>query len=198
MAANTKAASPREICLELNTLLGQSGDLIVRRLKLGKALLENHEWVDAPDGGGGNENKALIRLEGLYFGDIVGLHDLTELFDLLHHFPNIADWRKARFNLKRMVALVREKNPPKQIQRRDFSTPRNGLVPPLSFPELSDAEKRKEFGKAFDLTERFKESMESWRSRAEKAEAELATVKAENAQLRRQLSKVEAVFARTA
>lgn len=196
----------RELQIALRELRDHAGSKHYQRLKMADQLLKHRAWVEALDGGGGNESKALDRIEAEYFGDITGMVSLPELLDMLHHVPRIQDWQRHKYNFQKMWVEHREKTHPKQsVQKREFSVRRNDLTPPLSFPELDNGTAKREYSKAFDLAERYRlkvEKVEQEKDRiiAEK-DAKIATLmgentalKAENAAFRRREETIENVF----
>jgi len=68
MATNNLTA--QQSYVKLIELRDHSGATIFERLKLADRLLSDREWVHLPEGGGGDESKAIDRLEDNAFGDI--------------------------------------------------------------------------------------------------------------------------------
>lgn len=96
-----------QIYAELVRLRDQAGMTIHERLKLADQLLSDRGWVTALDGGGGDEGTALDRLEDECFPDApMGLPDLLEL---LHEIPQVSVWKKHKFKVKKMLVKVRER-----------------------------------------------------------------------------------------
>lgn len=194
---------------QLARLRDQAGAAHYTRLKMADALLKKREWVTAQDKGGGDENTALDRLEGLYFADIVGVVSLPELLDLFHHFPDIATWQKHRFNMKKMWVEWRERTKAKSkdngVRERDFSVSRNGLTAPASWSGLSAGEQKREYIKSFDLCESYKVKSEKLENQVrrvtEKYESELTRVKGqlesaleENRELKEKIKRINEVM----
>ncbi len=117
----SEKATGTEMFAELISLRNEAGEKHYQRVKLAANLLKDKDWVESPAGGGGDENRALDRLEVECFGDLCGLVSLTNLLELLHHFPKLEDWQRHKFNPSRMWVEYSQKT--KGTKKKD-STPR--------------------------------------------------------------------------
>lgn len=91
--------------VRLLSMRDAGGAALFERLQLAKELLADRAWVDDPAAGGGDENKAIDRLETECFGD-VGL-DLPGLLDILRACPRESTWRANKYNIRRMFAEMK-------------------------------------------------------------------------------------------
>ena len=182
--------SGSQIFVQLLQLRNESGKKHYQRIKLAAQLLQDKEWVESPTGGGGDENKAIDRLELDCFGDIVGTIGLPEMLDVFTHIPNEKDWEKNKYNLKKMWADWKSKQPGKASKK---PTPSNGQQVNAPIPmageffNLSTANQHREYQKITRL-------MESDTKKITRLEAENAALKVENKQLKEENTKLNKVF----
>ena len=105
-------------------------------------------------GGMGDEDKALALLETTCFLDLCGLITLPQLLDVYHNIPDIAVWRRYKFNLRQMWADWKAKQKPEQPARRKADhRPPADLVPPNSLAGLTPGQQRKEYEKTYRRVE---------------------------------------------
>lgn len=97
----------REIFARLQGLRDRAGALLFERLTLADKLLSDHEWVADASGGGGDEGRAIDRLEDLCFADICGALSLPEMLEVLRHVPQESVWKQNRYNLRKMHAEMK-------------------------------------------------------------------------------------------
>lgn len=108
-----------QVFAELVDLRNKAGKSVYHRLTLAQRLLTDKDWVRAPEHGGGDESRALDRLEEECFGDLCGALSLPQLLEVLHHVPDEGDWKRNKYNLKRMHEEMKmvTKGPPVVVQR---------------------------------------------------------------------------------
>lgn len=94
---------------QLVNLRDTAGSQLYRRLVLARKLLEDREWVEDATGGGGDESRALDRLEANCFGDVCGALSLVQMLDLLQHVPEESVWKASKWNLRTIHAEMMER-----------------------------------------------------------------------------------------
>lgn len=166
----------------LISLRDKAGETHFERISLAAQLLTDRGWVEDPQGGGGDEGKALDRLEAECFGDICGLISLPRLLEVYAAVPDVEDWRRAKFNLPKIWAAYQAARRP--TARAGSRGPREpaGYLRPDEFPELTEGQKRKEYERVYRAYER--------------DESRIARLEAENARLREELDALKAWKAR--
>ncbi len=194
----TQAVNYNAICGQLINLRDQAGDAHYRRVVLADQLLKSRQWVEAADGGGGNESVAIDRISDTYLADIVGLVSLPEMLDILHNFPDVKLWRQHKFSFVAMAQQLRDqkkgKAGTKKIEHKDFGVRRNDLTPPLSFPDMTPAQAKAEYTRAFDKAQSWKERFDREHLAHEATKKELVVVTAENRELKRKLDLIQVAF----
>ncbi len=113
-----------EVYARLITLRKRAGRVIFERVRLADTLLSDNDWVSHPEHGGGDQSVAIDRLEADAFGDLCGAVSLPDLLEIYHHVPREEDWRKAKFNLRRLHAEVRARLRPKPPKTPAVAEPR--------------------------------------------------------------------------
>ena len=157
------------------------------RIKLADALLKTREWVEDQAGGGGDEDKAITRLEEDAFGDIVGVVSLPELLDVFHHVPDIADWRKHRFNLKKIWADWKSRQRPRPSAKPQAAPASNGrkpLTPPNQLEDMTPGQAKAEYQRAYSAHESDAQKIVRLETRVKALEAENASLKQEVGRLK--------------
>lgn len=96
-----------ETFAELIELRNQTGKVLFHRINLAKVLLQDHEWVESPSGGGGDESIAIDRLEEECFGDCG--YSLPQILEILEEVPQERTWKANKYNLRRMYAEMKER-----------------------------------------------------------------------------------------
>jgi hypothetical protein len=169
-----------QIYAKLLSLRDSTGERHYERIKLASQLLADHDWVADPAGGGGDESKALDRLEAEAFADICGIISLPQLLEIFHHVPDLADWKKAKFNLRKIWADYNASRKPttSAAQERRQSAARNNSLPtPEVLNQATLAETRSYCNKTLVLLSKKDQ-------RIAELEEENATLKAEAQRLR--------------
>lgn len=110
----TSTSTSHQKYAELINLRNAAGQNIYQRLTLADAILSDRDWVTAPDGGGGDESRAIDRLEEHCFADVCGALSLPEMLEILHHVPDVRTWEKNRYNLRKMHAEYKERTRPRK------------------------------------------------------------------------------------
>lgn len=178
----------KQLFAKLKDLRNNAGESAYNRLALCAHLLTDRGWVEDPSGGGGDEDKALTRLEGECFADLCGAVTLSQLLDIYAHVPDLATWKVAKFNLRKLWADLSASRRP---QAR--SEPRNGtgqkreqkpLPAPSAFVELTPAMQREVYTRAVKTTETLEQ-------KAHRLEMENAALKDENASLKEEIKRLK-------
>ena len=176
---NVENLTDSQIFAQLVNLRNSTGEQYFRRLSLADRLLKSRSWVESPDGGGGDENKAITRLEEDCFGDVCGwgVIGLVTLLDLYHHVSNIEDWKKHKYNIQAIWAEFRQKQklekPPKtkkESRGRQDGTATSGLPNEFQFSHLTESQQKKDYIRALKIIEQ--------------QEDQILLLTAENAQLK--------------
>ena len=141
-----------QIYARLMNLCDQTGEKHHERVALADKLLKDKDWVRSPEGGGGDENKAIDRLETQCFGDLCGAVSLPQLLELYHNVPDVAVWRKHRFNLKKIWADWKAKQPARKTREVPHRATRE-FTPAVEFAELPPARQRAEYARALKAVE---------------------------------------------
>lgn len=200
-----------EILARLDQLRDASGQHIHERVRCAQLLMRDLEWLKQFEGLDG----ALRYLEDDYFGDLCGAVTITQLFRILEHVPDPDEWKKAKYNLKLLLAVAnrasyeaqeekRRKEQEAEARRiaREREKQTATALPPALTEEEKAARKTERIhegnessteGYIDDLTRGFERIAEEKRL----LEAENATLKREkqrleieNAQLRQQLEAI--------
>jgi hypothetical protein len=108
MSSSTPIPTTAEKVAQLRTMLGQAGELAYKRIKLAKEVIEDKAWLIVHFNG--DEFRAAEVLERDYFGDLCGAINFWRLMKIIEEFPKIDDWRKYKFNLTEMSAIIDAKN----------------------------------------------------------------------------------------
>lgn len=117
-----------EMFAKLQALRDQAGATHYVRVKMAQQLLKDRAWVRASDGGGGDEDIAIGRLEEMCFADLCGVVGLPALLDLLEHYPEQVDWFRHKFNLRKMWAEIKAKQPARKKTQAKPTFTRNGAT----------------------------------------------------------------------
>jgi hypothetical protein len=167
------AESATKLFARLVLIRDKAGAAHFQRVQIAAKLLADKTWVEDEAGGGGDEDRALTRLEQDCFGDICGLMSLVQLLELYNGVPDFKDWKTARFNLRRLWADYRAKQNPEPA-RRTQKGPRRvaSYVTPSTFEELSPAMKRHEYERVYFALGRMTEKAASLEARADRLAAE--------------------------
>jgi hypothetical protein len=176
----------KQIYVKLLNLRDTSGQQHFDRVTLAAQLLQDQDWVEDEAGGGGNENIALNRIEVECFGDICGVVSLVNLLELHRHYPNVADWKRHKFDLKKMWAEWRSKQRP---QTKTVSTQRLSPAPlpmptPAEFDHLTASASKKAYEKAL-------RHLESDAAKIVRLEEENAQLRTENTRLKEELRDIK-------
>lgn len=170
----------KQICAQLRTLRDQAGTRHYERVALASQLLRDAEWVEDPSGGG-DENTALDRIEAEYFGDLCGIVSLTNLLDLHRHYPDVADWQRHRFDLKKMWAECRARERPTPRHAAKASGPRpvpKDLPAPAVFEQHTPAVQKQDYARALKAVESKDEKIARLETRIAELEEENRALKA--------------------
>lgn len=105
----TLTVTTHETYARLIELRDRAGGLIYERLTLADRLLSDRAWVEAPECGGGDESRAIDRLEEMAFADLCGALSLPEMLEILHHVPDEKTWKANRYNLRKMHREMKDR-----------------------------------------------------------------------------------------
>ena len=103
--------------VRLLNLRNSAGQQMYQRLTLCQRLLADRAWVESPEGGGGDEGRALDRLEDECFGDVCGAMSLPQLLEVLEKVPSESAWKANKYNLRKMWAEMKAHNAPAPLKR---------------------------------------------------------------------------------
>ncbi len=168
---------------KLIAMRDQAGYKHYDRIALADKLLGVREWVEAADGGGGDLSTAYDRLERDAFGDLCGMMSMGQLLEVLKNVPNVEDWRKHKFDLKKIWGEWKAKQEAKKAKPQTNGhqpRERTEYTTPLEFVHLTSARQTKEY-------ERVYKAEESLADKLAKALDENERLKAEVVQLRTEL-----------
>lgn len=123
----------RSMYVRLVDLRNEAGAKLYQRLTLARDLLVNHEWVEDPAGGGGDESISLDRLEDNCFADLCGAVSLPDLLEVLRKIPAEKTWKANKYNLRRMWAEMKARakgaTPPRpRVERVEGEDARDRLI----------------------------------------------------------------------
>lgn len=146
----TGTQSGKQMFAQLIAMRNGVGSRHYERIALADRLLKNHAWVNDSKGGGGDEDKAITRLENEALADICGLVELPQLLEIYHHVPDIKDWRAQNFNLRKIWAAWKSTQP-QQVKKSSGGhgtwAPR-GLATPAEFAQLTPSRMLNEYKRA--------------------------------------------------
>lgn len=111
-----------ELFAKLVKLRNESGEALYARLCLAKTLLEDREWVEAPQHGGGDLSRAMDRLEAECFADICGALSLPQMLEILREVPQQKTWKASKYNLRAMYAEMQARRSPTPTTPRQPTT----------------------------------------------------------------------------
>lgn len=178
-----------EVFARLITLRNQAGATLYERLKLADQLLSDRGWVQAPEGGGGDESIAIDRLESLCFGDICGALSLPEMLEVLHAVPQVKVWEKNRFNLRRMYQEMKARQ---QAQRNATATNGRGATAgSAARPSTAQGAGPTGETRPANQEQEVQEELKHLRAVLRQRDEELQQLRRENQKLRKALRKVK-------
>ncbi len=180
--ASTKTAG--EVYQELVTLRNSAGESLYLRIGLAQRLLSDREWVRLPEGGGGDESRAIDRLEDTAFGDVCGAISLPDMLELLRRVPEKSAWKANRFNLRKMVGEMKARDEARRPPRKP--------APPL--PPNSNTGTLEPQQVVRRLQEELREAKEHAKSDMQLLKEENRELKAENGRLRAAVRSLQAAI----
>lgn len=101
-----------------------AGTNLFQRLKKVNRLLSDREWVRDPTGGGGDESRAIDRIEEFCFGPESGL-SLPEMLEVLAAVPQESVWRQKKYSMRKMLEEVKARKEAARSQTQG-GPPSNG------------------------------------------------------------------------
>ncbi len=179
--------SGNELFAQLVAMRNEAGETHYQRIFIANRLLQDRAWVESPAGGGGNEDRALDRLEQECFGDLCGAISLPQLLEIFHNVPNLSDWKKHRFNLSKIWASWKAQQKPKMKKhdRPERQLATRTFTPPLEFEQLTAAKARNEYERAY-------KAVESTAEKIIRLEQENAELREENGKLKTEIARLKA------
>lgn len=163
--------TPNTIFLKLLKMRNGSGKLLFRRLTMTQELISNKGWVKALEFGGGDEGRALDRLESECFGDICGAMSLPNMLSLLRAIPSEKTWQANKYNLKKMwLEMIARK--PKTKRKKDMEAKDKKIVQLTA--QLDQA----------------KEEVKEWKARCHDLNSEVKALKAKLKDANREAKRV--------
>jgi hypothetical protein len=175
------ATTTNDKVMQLRAMLGQAGEMHFKRIKLAKEIIEDKTWVMTHFAG--DEFRAAEVLEKDYFGDLCGAINFWRLIKIVEEFPKLEDWRKYKFNLTEMSAVIDARNKSKRKSGTRWS------VSQRDYEELES--ERNRYRKLFDAK---KEECEDKDSRIKQLEDMVANLTREKARLEKQVAEYEQII----
>lgn len=173
----------KQLFLQLVDLRDEAGAVHYQRVAMAQQLLADKEWVTDRTGGGGDEDKALDRLEAECFGDLCGLISLPQLLEIYHHMPDIRQWQKHKFNLAKIWKEWRGRQPKRKVKTTaDRLAEGFALTPPEDLETASAATLRRQYARAYKAAEFAFTRLDKANEKLYKAEQDVAELKAKLAQ----------------
>lgn len=164
---------------ELINLRNETGRNHFLRIQKAVKCLEDKGWVESVDGGGGDESRAIDRLETECFGDLCCIVSLPTLIQLYYHFPKTEQWEKHKFNIKQMWVEFSSKQKSstknKQQAKKNYS-PNNTIVSPAEFVQLTPGKQRSEYEKLLNRYDALQNKYFSLNDRNVELETALANI----------------------
>lgn len=157
---------------QLATLRDAAGKSIYERIKLACEIRDDNEWV--AQNFKGDLTKAEEHLQEEYLADLCDLITFGEAYRVYQAVPDIGDWQAHKFSLLRLHALMKERTPKVEGEKRT----RRGVTL-VEYEDLEDKKKDAEFA-----LNKANEEISNLRA----ANAEL---RAENAELRSKVAHLE-------
>ncbi len=134
-------SSSRELFAELVRDRELAGGNLYQRLKKVNRLLSDRWWVEDPAGGGGDESRAIDRIEEQCFGPEAGM-SLPEMLEVLVAVPEEKVWKQQKYNLRKMHQEMKARQEAQQQNRRQSTggsaggkPDSNGHILPLVSPQ---------------------------------------------------------------
>ncbi len=188
----------KEMYGQLLNLRNSAGELYHERIALASRLMQCKEWVEDPTQGGGDVDKALARLEQDCLGDVIGVLSLVQLLEIYHAVPDIKEWKRYKFDIKRMWGEWKAKQQPRRKAVNAPRTTPSGLYDPIDLASFPPGELRREYERAYKAVQKDEAKIESLQERCDRLEEENKQLRAENARLKRIIDSTRKVFAETA
>ncbi len=183
MSSTDKQLTTNEKVVQLRNMLGQAGEMHYKRISLAKQIIEDKIWIQTHFAG--DEFRAGEVLEKDYFGDLCGAINFWRLIKIVEEFPKIEDWRKYKFNLTEMSAIIDAKNRSKRKKGTRWS------VTQRDYEELESEKNR--FRRLYDNN---KTELEQARERIAQLEKAVATLTKEKARLEGQVAELTSLLER--
>lgn len=159
------------------------GRLAYERMKTCIQLLDDRDWVNAPEGGGGNYEKALDRLEANVMADLCGGISLCALLEMFHHNQDIKKWATYKFNFRKLWADWHASQKPAKAAPKHERMQRatKGFASPSAVREMTPAQASQEYERAMS-------ALETKDQKIARLETENAELRAENAELKKTIA----------
>lgn len=157
-----------------------------QRIATADRLLSNREWVQAPDGGGGNEEKAITILEDKCLADLCGVLSLPQLLEIYHNVPNEEDWKKNHYNFRRIWAQWKSNQQGQKTAKPKKMIAKVATVKDMpTFSLMSHGEKNVAYANAIKIATKSQSEIEKLREENTRLRDEVAILTKENRELRK-------------
>lgn len=102
--------------VRLKTLVASAGENYYERISLAAELLADRHWLETEHRG--NDIEAAQALEDEYFHDLCGVMGLWGLLQIYRRYPNQSDWKKFKYNLRKMYESLKPEPSGREPYRR--------------------------------------------------------------------------------
>lgn len=178
------AETGTQMYVRLVQMCNSVGEDHYERIALADKLLKDRAWVESPDGGGGDENRAIDRLERNCFADIVGVVGLPQLLDLFHNVQDRETWKRAKWNMRQLWSDWNAKQKPKPSKKGPHVQRVRDFTPPMEFGQLTPSAAKNEYARAV-------KAIESDAEKIARLEAENQSLRDENTRLKGEISRLK-------
>lgn len=101
----------------LAALRDQAGRTTYDRIRLACEIREDDEWI--VQNFRGDPDAAETHLEDEFLADLCGTVSFNDAHRIYSAVPDIADWKACKFNLKSLYALMKERTPQPENEKRE-------------------------------------------------------------------------------
>lgn len=182
-ATTEKTPTTNEKVVQLRNMLGQAGETHYKRIKLAKEIIDDKTWILTHFNG--DKFRAGEVLEKDYFGDLCGAINFWRLIKIIEEFPKIEEWRKYKFNLTEMSAIIDARNRSKRKKSTRWS------ITQRDYEELESEKNR--FRRLYDTK---KDELEHAQARVAELEKAVITLTKEKARLEGKVAELETLLER--
>jgi hypothetical protein len=156
---------------KLKTLRDSAGKTTFERIKLACAVYEDRDWV----GHFADDAAAEAHLQEEYLADLCGTVSFLDCYRILQAVPQEEDWKRCKFNLRRLYALMEERQPtpkePRSERRRPMKADdAEALQEDLKNAEVTIKRREDESRKLYDENEQLRQKVARLEGRIEELE----------------------------